>query len=275
MNEITVRNNQTPSVFGSISAFEDAQRMAKILVASKLVPKEFQNNLPDCMIALEMSNRMGANPIAVMQNLYIVHGKPSWSAQFIIAAINQSGRFKSTIMYDMSGEGDQKGCIAYAFDFEGNRVNSPRVTIDMAKKEGWYSKNGSKWQTMEDLMLMYRSATFFGRLYTPDLLMGMSTKDEMDDGVIEVVPEEPTVNLDDLLKKGAPQQIAQPEQTPPPPGKFQKLKIALRKKELKPEEAVEFAEFHNLTDEQLNTVMDDVAGFEQLVETYKNEMTKE
>ena len=77
--------------------------MAKVLVTSRLVPKEFQNNLPDCMIALEMANRMGVNPIAVMQNLYIVHGKPSWSVQFIVAAINQSGRFKTTIMYEVTG----------------------------------------------------------------------------------------------------------------------------------------------------------------------------
>ena len=155
-NDIVIRQQQNPSIFGNITAFEDAQRMAKVLVTSKLVPKEFQNNLPDCMIALEMANRMGVNPIAVMQNLYIVHGKPSWSAQFIVAAINQSGRFKTTLMYEMTGSGDDKGCIAYAFDFEGNRVDSPRVTIKMAKDEGWYSKNGSKWQTMEDLMLRYR-----------------------------------------------------------------------------------------------------------------------
>ena len=178
-NDIVIRQPQNPSIFGNITAFEDAQRMAKVLVTSKLVPKEFQNNLPDCMIALEMANRMGANPIAVMQNLYIVHGKPSWSAQFIVAAINQSGRFKTTLMYEMTGSGDDKGCIAYAFDFEGNRVDSPRVTIKMAKDEGWYTKNGSKWQTMEDLMLRYRAATFFGRLYTPDLLMGMQTRQQV------------------------------------------------------------------------------------------------
>ena len=150
MSEIIVKPQQTVSIFGNISAFEDAQRMAKVLVTSKLVPTAFQNNLGDCMIALEMANRMGVNPIAVMQNLYIVHGKPSWSAQFIVAAINQSGRFKTTIMYEVTGEGDSKGCIAYAFDFEGNRVDSPRVTVEMAKKRAGILKtaqNGRRWKT--------------------------------------------------------------------------------------------------------------------------------
>lgn len=168
-------------VFGSLQAFEDGQRIAKVLAASKLVPDTFKNNIGDCLIAMEMANRMGANPLAVMQNLYIVHGKPSWSSTFIIAAINQSGRFKTTLMFEESGEGENKSIVAYAIDHDENRVESPSVSIKMAKEEGWFQKKGSKWQTMPDLMLRYRAATFFGRLYTPDLLMGLQTQEEIID----------------------------------------------------------------------------------------------
>jgi hypothetical protein len=57
----------------------------------------------------------------------------------------------------------------------------------MAKAEGWFGKNGSKWKTMPDLMLRYRAATFFGRLYCPELLMGMKVQEE----VIDVLGEPP------------------------------------------------------------------------------------
>ena len=269
-NDIVVRQQQNPSIFGNITAFEDAQRMAKVLVTSKLVPKEFQNNLPDCMIALEMANRMGANPIAVMQNLYIVHGKPSWSAQFIVAAINQSGRFKTTLMYEINGEGDGKGCIAYAFDFEGNRVDSPKVTIKMAKDEGWYSKNGSKWQTMEDLMLRYRAATFFGRLYTPDLLMGMQTKEELDD-VIDVKidePESPKVDLNALAaKKETPAETQKPEEKPADP--FLRLKIELRKMGVKPEEAKMFITANGIQAEDIERLLQDTTGLKEAINSFR------
>ena len=269
-NDIVVRQQQNPSIFGNITAFEDAQRMAKVLVTSKLVPKEFQNNLPDCMIALEMANRMGANPIAVMQNLYIVHGKPSWSAQFIVAAINQSGRFKTTLMYEINGEGDGKGCIAYAFDFEGNRVDSPKVTIKMAKDEGWYSKNGSKWQTMEDLMLRYRAATFFGRLYTPDLLMGMQTKEELDD-VIDVKidePESPKVDLNALAaKKETPAETQKPEEKPADP--FLKLKIELRKMGVNPEEAKMFITANGIQAEDIERLLQDTTGLKEAINSFR------
>ena len=271
MSEIIVKPQQTVSIFGNISAFEDAQRMAKVLVSSKLVPTAFQNNLGDCMIALEMANRMGVNPIAVMQNLYIVHGKPSWSAQFIVAAINQSGRFKTTIMYEVTGEGDSKGCIAYAFDFEGNRVDSPRVTVEMAKKEGWYDKNGSKWQTMPELMLRYRAATFFGRLYTPDLLMGMQTKEELDD-VIDVKidePESPKVDLNALAaKKETPAETQKPEEKPADP--FLKLIVELRKMGVKPEEAKMFITANGIQAEDIERLLQDTTGLKEAIKSFRD-----
>ena len=48
----------------------------------------------------------------------------------------------------------------------------------MVKAEKWLQKNGSKWQTMPELMFHYRAASFFGRLYAPDILKGMHTIEE-------------------------------------------------------------------------------------------------
>lgn len=175
-------------VFMSIEAFEAAQRMVAPLAKSDLVPQSFQNKIGNCLIALEMAQRIGASPLAVMQNMYIVHGKPAWSSQFLVACINASGKF-SPLRYQMTGKKgtDTFGCIARAVDASGERLESPEVTIGMAKAEGWMSKNGSKWQTMPELMLRYRCATLFARLYAPELTMGIQTDDEIRD-VIDVSP---------------------------------------------------------------------------------------
>ena len=172
------------SAFSSTTSFELAQRSAKLLSSSKLIPTNFQNNLPDCLIALEMANRIGTSPLIVMQNLYIVHGKPGWSSQFLISALNASGKF-SSLRYEMSGKDDDYGCVAVATDNYGNKLDSPRVTIGMAKKEGWFGKAGSKWQSMPELMLRYRAATLFVRLYAPELTMGFHCADE----IIDITPE--------------------------------------------------------------------------------------
>jgi hypothetical protein len=167
-------------VFADKQVFEHAQRVAKMMTTSSLVPKEYQNNIPNIMIALEMANRIGASPLMVMQNLNIIQGRPSWSSQFIISALNSCKRF-SPLRFKMDGEGDEYGCTAWAKDQSGEILEGPKVTWKMATAEGWTTKGGSKWKTMPELMFRYRAAAFFGRLYAPDVLMGMATADEAED----------------------------------------------------------------------------------------------
>jgi hypothetical protein len=165
----------------SLETFEHAQRVAMMLSKSSLIPKEFQNNVQNVMIALEMANRIGASPLMVMQNLYIVHGKPSWSSTFIISAINSCGRF-DPLRFDVTGSGDDLSCVAWTTEKgKDERIEGPAVTMKMAHAEGWVSKNGSKWKTMPELMIRYRAAAFFGRLYAPEIMMGMQTKEEVMD----------------------------------------------------------------------------------------------
>lgn len=178
------------SVF-SIANFEHAQRQAKAICSSSLVPKEYLNNVPNTLIALDIANRIGASPLMVMQHLYIVHGKPSWSSTFLIAAINSSGKFKAPLRFEVSGDGDNKGCIAWTIDNTGEKLESPRVTMAMAKAEGWVDKNGSKWKTMPELMMRYRSASFFSRLFCPEITMGMQTSEEIMDVEGTVIESKP------------------------------------------------------------------------------------
>lgn len=176
-----------PENFFSLATFSDAHKVAGVLAKSKLIPANFQNNVPDCIIAMEMSQRIGASIFSVMQSLYIVHGRPTWSAQFIIASLNSCGRF-SPLRFEIEGKGDDRVCYAWAIERGTNeRLEGPPVSIQMAVREGWMGKNGSKWQTMPELMLRYRAATFFGRLYAPDILMGMRSDVEVyDEGPGEV-----------------------------------------------------------------------------------------
>jgi hypothetical protein len=185
---------QTLSVFSNTGAFEQAQRFATALCKSSIVPAAYQNNIPNTLVALEMANRMGESPLMVMQNLDIIHGRPSFNSKFTISRLNTCGRF-TPLRFRYSGEGDNRTCVAWAKDTAtGEVLEGPPVSITMAKKEGWFSKrdrNGnetSKWQTMPELMLMYRAGTFFGRVYAPELTMGMQTTDELQDIGANVAP---------------------------------------------------------------------------------------
>ncbi|MDR0672893.1 MAG: hypothetical protein LBF93_04350 [Zoogloeaceae bacterium] len=203
------REAQLPAVipgFGSLQSFELMQRVAKAFAMSDLAPKQYQGNLGNCMIALDMAQRIGANPLQVMQNLYIVHGSPGWSSKFLIATINASGRY-SSLRYEWKGEAGtpEFGCRAWAVEREsGHRLDGIWVTWEMVKKEGWAGKNGSKWLTMPDQMFIYRAATFWQRAYAPEIGMGLQTAEEIVDA-IEARPDAQGVYTADIetLKTGA------------------------------------------------------------------------
>ena len=172
-------------------------KAASMLAPSDIIPDTFKNKPANVLIALEMANRMGASPFAVMQSMYIVYGNPSFSSKFLIACFNSCGRFTS-IKYEFFGEpnADGYGCRAWATEkATGEVVKSIDVTISMAKAEGWYGKNGSKWKTMPQLMLQYRAATFLIRTVAPELAMGLRTEDEIID-TIDVTPSVESASME-------------------------------------------------------------------------------
>lgn len=170
-------------VFSNDANFTAAQRMAKALAASSLMPAAFQNNLPNVLIAMELAHRIGASVLMVAQNLDIIHGRPSWRATFLIACVNQSKRF-TPLRFRFQGEEGKPswGCRAVAKDREsGEECVGALITLKMAADEGWSKKNGSKWLTMSEQMLQYRAAAFWTRVYAPELTLGMHTTDELQD----------------------------------------------------------------------------------------------
>lgn len=181
--QLAVSGHQTnnTSVFSSTGAFEQATRMAMALSKAEIVPEKYRNKPENTIIALEMAQRMGVSPLMVMQNLDIIHGRPSFNSKFTVAMINGTGRY-TPIRYRYSGEGDSRTCVAYAKELStGEMLEGPAVSIKMAKAEGWYTKNGSKWPTMPDLMLSYRAAAFWSRMFEPGLTMGILTTEEVED----------------------------------------------------------------------------------------------
>jgi hypothetical protein len=226
-NEVAVRQQSAPVQFNFFdnNHFATMQRVCGMFSSSELVPKMYQTSevgkekaVANCMIAVETAQRIGASPLMVMQNMYIVHGQPAWSAKFLTATVNGCGRYNSikykwenlgklgkveytdyeyknnrrvpvTKHFDASGL-DNWQCIAYTTEKGTNeKLDSIPVSLEMAIKEGWYTKSGSKWQTMPKLMLQYRSVTFWTRAYAPELSMGIRTEDEVKD-IIDVPYEE-------------------------------------------------------------------------------------
>ena len=186
-------------IFGTSDNFIMAMQMAKALAESTIVPAIYQKNPSNCLIAIEMAQRMGASAMMVMQNLYPIQGRPSWSSQFLIARINNSHKFDMELQYEETKVKDGKPFSWAAWTTkDGRRVDGMTVDMQMAKDEGWIAKNGSKWKTMPQLMLRYRAASFFSRLNCPEVAMGLYTKEEAEDNDFE---ENTSESLQEQMEK--------------------------------------------------------------------------
>jgi hypothetical protein len=163
-------------------SFELLQREAIALSKSNLIPDHFKNNVIDCIRIIEAARVLRAPAAFVAQQIYFVHGKPSWASKFIISCINSSQKFSQDLDFEMTGEGDNLSCRAWTVSKKtGQKLIGPSVSVAMAKKEGWWSKSGSKWPTMTELMLQYRAATAFGNTRCPEILQGFPSREELED----------------------------------------------------------------------------------------------
>lgn len=178
--------------FFDAAGFDLMQRIAKGFSSSTLVPQEYRGAtaaaIGNCMIALNLARRIGADPLMVMQNLSIVQGRPSWSSQFLIASVNTCGRF-SALRFEFFGERGTPGwgCRASAVEKgTGEVLVGSDITWELVQKEGWAKRNGSKWLTMPQQMFIYRSGAWWVKAYAPEISMGLMTADESHDvGAVE------------------------------------------------------------------------------------------
>lgn len=171
------------TMWNNVDLMKANLQTAKLLASASAIPDTYKGKLGDCLIAIDLSNRMGLSPITIMQFSQVVKGNFSWKGQACKALIDGCGKFTGS-RYVMFGEPGtmERGCRLVATDkYTGEVVEGPTVTMQMAKDEGWYDKAGSKWKTMPELMLKYRAAAFFARTECPESLMGFYTSDEMRD----------------------------------------------------------------------------------------------
>lgn len=191
MNDITIVDD----------SYQEIMKVSNFLAKGTIVPTQYKNNPANCFIALQISQRMKMDVMTVMQNLNIIAGRPAWSSQFLISLIDEKfpdwefkyldKGIKKDIVYLKYDNGlaiqmkfpeiADKECWVEATNHTGKKLKGIPVSLEMAIKEGWYTKNGSKWPTMTDLMLQYRAASFFASMYLSKEKRGVMTKEEAED----------------------------------------------------------------------------------------------
>lgn len=245
--ELALNDPARAAAAEQIGAFELSQREAAAMSQSSMLPPAFcefrfdrdgnillhpdrtpvrnPEALANCMIVIEYARRLRMAPLAVIQNVDIIHGRPGLRSTFLIGTVNTCGRFSPLRFKQVGTAGkDDYGYLAYATSKEdGELCEGVPITWEMVKAEGWHSKSGSKWKTMPEQMFRYRAATFWTRIYAPELAMGLRPADELEDIGPDARPALPGMGagspkaLQAALTRDASQPVIDVQASPPDP----------------------------------------------------------
>ena len=186
--------------WSDVSQMKFQYKMANVLAQGNSVPERFKNKPGDILIGMDIAIRAGQPLSMILNNMYSVYGQIGWSGQYAIMAINACKKF-SPLKFVFSS--DNNSCYAQATRLaDGEVLKSEVISLELARKEGWLDKNGSKWKVYPQQMMRYRSASFFARAYCPEVLYGYQTQDEIQDtyGYADLTEKENVVTIE--LNKG-------------------------------------------------------------------------
>lgn len=215
-DKIVVHDDGEFSMYLDTGKFEHMWRVATALAKSSIVPKHYQENPANCLLAVNMSLRLRLDPFMFMQKTTVINDKLGFEAQLIIAMVNTQKPFKTPVRYIYTGTAGQDDftCTAWAITKDDERIEY-KLSVGQARKIGNAKKNDN-WLNTPELMITYRATTYLIRLYAPELLMGMSTIDELVDmrGIRDVTPsgeaiapENPAEKLSGMLDGAALQPV--------------------------------------------------------------------
>lgn len=212
-------------VFASPELFEHAQRVAKVFASSSLVPSHLKGKVADCLIAYQIARRLNEEPLTVFQNIYVVSGRPGWKTEYVIARANKAGVFRGRLTWESNGKGDDLTVTAKAVLADSGEEVRATTDMRMAKAEGW-TKN-TKYASMPEHMLRWRSAAMLVRLYCPEVMLGMPVLEEIEtqpaQEIRDVTPpksaaqalDDFAAQIDHAMQSAQPAEEAEPTQDEP------------------------------------------------------------
>jgi len=181
-----------------IQRYDILSKFADRYAKSKVIPQHFQQKPDDVFVVIDWADNHGIDFREALEQAYVISGKMGLSAKMLIALTNKSGLFKGPLRWEITGAGDGRTATCIGVDRATNRELRASCSYRMAKDEGW--TRNKKWQSMTDVMLQYRSASIFQRMYCPQVTMMLSSEEIVDIGpdanlgitVVDAPPAEPS-----------------------------------------------------------------------------------
>lgn len=206
-------NSSSASVINMVAnpkVFENMHSLASIMAsAAATVPDHFRGNVGDCMAVVMQAAQWGMNPYAVAQKTHLIKGILGYESQLVAAVINSSGITTDRFKFEWFGDwtkivgkfeikqgqnGEYRTPAWHLSDEEGLGVrvtatikgDASPTTLEVLLAQA-RTRNSTQWADDPKQQLAYLAQKKWARLYAPDVIMGVYTKDEIIEGEFEEV----------------------------------------------------------------------------------------
>jgi len=166
--------------------FEEAKSIAILISESGMVPKDYEGRGDAVLVAIQMGQEVGLQPMQALQNIAVINGRPSIWGDAALAIVMKHPHFID-IIEDFSEDGDMARCTIK----RKGRSDVVRTfsKLDADKAGLWSRKAPSPWATYPARMLQMRARGFAIRDSFPDAMKGLSVAEESQDIVLEQAPD--------------------------------------------------------------------------------------
>lgn len=218
--------SRTPVTVGSrgilITSMDELVRFANAVSKSGLAPKGMDK--PETVfVAIQLGLELGLSPMAALQNIGVINGRPGVYGDAALALVENSGLLEHFDEWLEVSPGkrvddlpaqipDTAAAVCIAKRKGRKQVKPSRFSVAMAKRASLWGKQGP-WLQYPERMLMFRARGFALRDGFPDVLKGLKTTEELQD-YADI--DQPVNRVADVVKT-APLPAAQTENSPPVP----------------------------------------------------------
>jgi hypothetical protein len=214
MSNALTKSESGPGVSAALVSFADYVRFGEFAAASQFAPNAMRGKPGDCTLAVFLGAEIGLGPMAALQNVAVINGKPSVFGDAMLAVCMASPICDSVIEW-VEGEGDNAvaHCKAHRKGYPEPTLRS--FSVHDAKKAGLWAKDGP-WKTYPTRMLQMRARGFALRDTFPDVLRGLISREEAEDYPQDrVISPAPAKAIQSSTVVNATSVDASPEKKPP------------------------------------------------------------
>ncbi|GIV51921.1 MAG: hypothetical protein KatS3mg038_2442 [Candidatus Kapaibacterium sp.] len=162
----------------SLSTIDDMFRFAKCVAASGLAPKGMDT--PEkILVAIEYGLEIGLTPMAAVQSVACINGRPAVWGDALLAVCMASPFFDHSVFDEyLEGDGEYLRAVCVVGRIGRTKPTVRTFSVKDAKLAGLWAKPGP-WQQFPHRMLQMRARSWALRDTFPDVLRGVVAAEEL------------------------------------------------------------------------------------------------